>query len=83
MKKKARKQPEAFEGLGLQVTLPRPDYSRMSERQLFREGQRRYAGLQALWRVELQMPNPDWQILESTSRQLRMFEELCPEVCEL
>jgi len=36
-----------------------------------------------LWRFELEMPNPDWQVLESISRQLHLFEDRCPEVCEL
>jgi len=83
MKKQSRKHPEGFDCRALPATLPHRDYRRMSARQLLREGKRFYTGLQVAWRVELEMPNPDWQILESISRQLRLFEERCPEVCEL
>ncbi len=83
MKKKEHLPLEGFDGLKLQVTLPRRDYTQMSARQLLREGRQMYAGLQALWRVELELPNPDWEILASVSRQLKILEQGCPEVCEL
>jgi len=83
MKKKARKQPEVFEDLTMPVKLPGRNYSKMSERQLLREGRLMYAGLQVAWRVELEMPIPDWPMLESISHQLSLFEERAPEVCEL
>jgi hypothetical protein len=74
---------KGFEGSYLQVKLPARDYTKMSARQLLREGRQMYAGLQALWRVELTLPNPDWEILASVSRQLKILEHGCPEVCEL
>ena len=83
MKKKARKQPEVFEDLTMPVKLPRRNYSKMSERQLLREGRLMYAGLQVAWRVELEMPIPDWQVLESLARQMKLFEQRAPEICEL
>ena len=77
-----KKQLEGFGDLEFSVTLPRRDYTKMSERQLLREGWRMYTGLQVIWRVELELPNPDWQILESVSRQMKILEQGCPEVCE-
>ena len=79
--KKKQKQPEGFEGRAASVKLPRRDYKRMNQRQLLREGWRMYAGLQVMWRVELELPNPDWQVLESVSRQMKILEQGCPEVC--
>jgi hypothetical protein len=76
-----KKTSEDFGVFPFRVTLPRRDYSRMSERQLLRERQRMYAGLQVMWRVELEMPAPDWETLESISYQLRMLESACPELC--
>jgi hypothetical protein len=67
----------------LQVKLPVRNYTKMSRRQLLREGQLMYAGLQAIWFAELKLPAPDWQILASVSRQLKILEQGCPEVCEL
>ncbi len=82
MKKKVGKQPEGFGGLELQGTMRHRDYTRMNARQLLRAGRQMYAGLQALWRVELELPIPDWQVLESVSRQMKILEQGCPEVCE-
>ncbi|MFY9645059.1 MAG: hypothetical protein WAK29_07765 [Terriglobales bacterium] len=82
MKKKERESRERFEGFVLQVTLPTRNYTKMSLRRLLREGQRMYSGLEAIWRAELNLPNPDWQILESVSRQMKILEQGCPEVCE-
>jgi hypothetical protein len=80
--KKVRKQQEGFDDLDWQIKLPRRDYARMSEPQLWREGRRMYAGLQAIWHAELKLPDPEWQILESVSRQMKILEEGCPEVYE-
>ena len=82
MKKKEDQTVEGFDGLKLQVKLPRRNYSKMSQRQLLREGRQMYAGLQALWRVELALSHPDWEILESVSAQMKILECGCPEVCE-
>ncbi len=83
MKKKKYQSAQGFDGLKLQVKLPRRNYRKMSQQQLLREGRRMYAGLQALWRVELTLPHPDWAILESVSCQMKILESGCPEVCEL
>ena len=80
--RKKQKQLEGFGDLELSVTLPARDYTKMTGHQLMREGRQMYAGLQALWRVELTLPNPDWEILESVSRQMKILEQGCPEVCE-
>ena len=80
-KRKQHQQQEGFEGRDLSVKLPRRDFTKMSQRQLLREGRRMYLGLQIAWRVELELPNPDWPILESVSRQMKILEQGCPEVC--
>lgn len=82
MKQKTQKQAEGFDVVDLQVTLPVRDYTKMSPRQVFREGCRMYSGLQAVWHAELTLPCPDWKILETVSRQMKIFEERCPEVCQ-
>ena len=82
MKKKPNDQ-RPFEAPPLEITLPpRPNYARMSQRQLLREARKMYMGLQRIWAVELQLPVPDWAILENASRQMAIFEVRCPEVCE-
>jgi hypothetical protein len=71
-----------FGAAGFAVTLPSaPNYRRMSHANLVREGQQMYARIQAVWHAELHLPSPDWAILESLSKQLKMFEERCPECC--
>ena len=82
MKKNECKHPEGFDDLTMRVTLPRRDYRRMSRRQLAHEGRRMYANLQAIWRAELRLPSPNWEILESVTDQLQLFEEHWPEVCQ-
>ena len=82
MKNKQRKPQVSFDGFELHVTLPRRDFARMSRRQLLREGKRMYANLQEIWRAELRLPNPNWEILQSVTYQLKMLEEGCPEVCK-
>lgn len=72
---------EGFEDFPFRITLPRRDFRRMGERQLLCEGRRMYADLQMLWRTELQMPQPDWEILASVSAQMKILEQGCPEVC--
>jgi hypothetical protein len=80
--KKEEHKPVSFDGLELRVTLPRRDFTRMSRRQLLREGKRMYANLQEMWHAELRLPDPNWAILESITEQLKMLEDGCPEVCE-
>ena len=80
MKKKVEQRP--FEGAPFEITLPpHPNYAGMSRRQLVREARKMYARLERLWAIELQLPAPDWVILETVSRQMAMFELRCPEVC--
>ena len=81
MKKEERK-PEGSDGIELRVSFPRRDFTRMSRRQLLRTGKRMYKNLQEIWRAELRLPNPNWEILQSVTCQLRMLEKGCPEVCE-
>ena len=38
--------------------------------------------MQATWCAELKLPNSDWQVPASVSRQLKILEQGCPEVCE-
>jgi hypothetical protein len=40
-----------------------------------------YSGLQAIRFTELKLPSPDWQILASVSRQMKILEHRCPQVC--
>ena len=75
-----QQQQESFDTLHLSATLTRRDYAGMNTRRLLHEARQRYTGLQALWRVQLQLPNPDWEILASVSRQLKIFEDRCPEI---
>ena len=81
MKRKSSNRQHGFDSLQFPATLPRPDYARMSESELLREGRRMYTNLQTLWRTERQMPEPDPEILASVASQMRMMEEGCPEVC--
>ena len=80
MRNNQHKQPQGFDRPELHVTLPRRDFTRMSPRQLVREGRRMYANLQAIWRAELRLPSPNWRILESVTYQMKLLEERCPEV---
>ena len=80
--KKQRKPQVSFDGFQLRVTLPRRNFARMSQRQLLCAGKRMYSDLQEIWRAELRLPNPNWEILESVTSQLKMLEEGCPEVCQ-
>ena len=82
MKKKVEQ--HHFEGAPFEIKLPaRPDYARISRRQLLSQGRKMYTGLQQIWSIELRMPEPNWDILESCSRQMVIFEVRCPEVCDL
>ena len=82
MKKKECHQPEGFDDPPMRVIFPARDYSKLSLRQLKRESRRMHLRLQAIWCAELKLPEPDWEILASVSRQLKTLEEACPEVCE-
>jgi hypothetical protein len=82
MKQKKHKSPEGFDCFQLELKLPLRNYTKMSRRQLLREGQLMYAGLQAIWSAELKLPNSDWKILETVSRQMKILEQGCQEVCE-
>jgi hypothetical protein len=69
--------------LGIRFELPpAPDYRSMSREELLAEGRRMYAGLQHLWQAELQLPNPNWKILEAIESQMNVFETKIPEVCQ-
>ncbi len=70
-----------FDALDLRVTLPRPNYARMSPGRLLQEGRHMYTGLQRIWSAELRLDHPNWAILETVSRQMKIFEDQCPEVC--
>ena len=79
MKKKEGQQEQTLKG---PVSLVRRDFSGMSRKQLLREGHNTYLALQALWCVELSLSQPDWEIMASVSRQLKILEERCPEICQ-
>jgi hypothetical protein len=49
----SRPMPAGLEGSELQVTQTLRDYTKMTERQLLREGRLMYSGLQAIWCAEL------------------------------
>jgi hypothetical protein len=52
-----------------------PDYSSLSFDELLQEGIDMHDRLQLAWHCELQLPAPDWVILEELSKQLKMLEE--------
>ena len=79
MKKKGG---EPDQALKRPISLARRDFSGMSKEQLLREGHNTYLALQVLWCVELNLPQPDWEIIASVSRQLKILEERCPEICQ-
>jgi hypothetical protein len=43
--------------------------------ELLQEGVEMHDRLQLAWHCELQLPSPDWTILEEISKQLKMLEE--------
>ena len=52
------------------------DYSTtLSFDELLQEGIGMHDRLQLAWHCELQIPTPDWWILEEISKQLKMLEE--------
>jgi hypothetical protein len=52
-----------------------PDYSTLSFDELLQQGIAMHDRLQLAWHCELQLPTPDWLILEEISKQLKMLEE--------
>lgn len=52
-----------------------PEYSMLSFAELLQEGAAMYDRLQLAWHCELQLPTPDWTILEEISKQLKMLEQ--------
>ena len=52
-----------------------PDFERMTAPQLIAYGRHSYQQLQQLFQTELNLPQPDWKILESVAHQLTMLEE--------